>query len=436
MKKIDFIRSAIEAGAHFEKSWVISIFSVIIAGGKDDVAWSVKYNNKDIQCLTDSADGLFWDVIEDAEPNQPLFDWTELVTLDSSFHQMFKSPTLTTWGTLIFNLWAIWYPLQDRWPYVNPDYKKDPRACLDIKQLNRQLVSVMKSDPADPADRDGVSIYVKDYLLVGRSLTRLTGFNSIFVPSGTPLSMTPHPEARKILQQRLEENKDRLHDPAIIAEIQNEQVRLDQEHLNNDPSLGFYLPGKVWHTARKRMFYIHGPESGLDEGATPELIVNSLRDGWDITKFSTMINSARAGSYYRGAMTALGGESVKFFLRVFQNVYVTDTDCGSGIGLEYTIDKDLIPGLIGRYEINDSGVHRLDLDNLQPRLGEKIYVRSAWACKDPDVCKICIGDRNSETPYALGSLAAGQGSTMMLVMMSAAHAKVLSVVELEEDFLT
>src|SRR5690606_40402980 len=87
-----------------------------------------------------------------------------------------------------------------------------------------------------------------------------------------------------------EKYKDRLHDPAVIAENQNALVALDKEWLKGDPVEGFFLGDKVWNTARKRMFTIHGPESGFEEGGDAELIVNSLDEGWDITKMPVMVN--------------------------------------------------------------------------------------------------------------------------------------------------
>lgn len=438
MNKKEFFRLAVADDAHYDKGWVFMIFSVTLTEDLPDAPWMVRYHDDHTSVYVPTADGFVWDVLEDATPMEPAFDWVELITLEPGFHPLITKNTLTTWGTFVFNLWAVYYPFELRVGYINPDYEKDPRAYIDIKRFAGDICQKMLDDPRPGEPEDPTAIYVKHYKVFGQSLSRLTGFNVLFVPTGSPKSLTPHPDAKAVLLTRLEENKDRLHDPAVIAKIQDEQVAMDKQHLADDPSMGFFLPGKVWHTARKRMFYIHGPESGLDESATPELIVNSLRDGWDVNKLVVMINSLRAGSYYRGAMTALGGESVKFFLRIFQNVYVSEDDCGSKLGILYTIDKELTEGLVGRYQLIDDKPVLLTKERLNSLIGETIHVRTPWSCKtaESDVCKICVGDRNSETPYALAALEAGLGSTMMLVMMGAAHAKVLSVAELEEDFLT
>src|SRR5690606_16419766 len=118
----------------------------------------------------------------------------------------------------------------------------------------------------------------------------LGGFTQLWVPAASPKALQTHPDAPKLRAELLEKYKDRLHDPAVIAEIQNALVALDKEWLKGDPVEGFFLGDKVWNTARKRMFTIHGPESGFEEGGDAELIVNSLDEGWDITKMPVMVN--------------------------------------------------------------------------------------------------------------------------------------------------
>lgn len=427
-----FALAAIADNAHYEKLWVISLFSVI-ADNDYPLGWKIIYGKDATDVVT--PEGRV--TLEGVTPMKPVIEWTDFVTLGPDDHPMFDKETTTTWGTFIFNLWVIWYALGNRYPYVHGATPENPSGLVDMNALNKKIVTLMVSDPADSADKDPKTIYVSDYKRLCEAATRLTGFATVFVPSGTPKSLTAHPKAKAILKQRLEENKDRLHDPAVIAKIQDEQVKLDKEHLKDDPSMGFFLPGKVWHTARKRMFYVHGPESGLDEAATPEFLTNSLTEGWDIKKLPTMINSLRAGSYYRGAMTALGGESVKFFLRIFQNVYISEHDCQSRVGLPYTVDSHSVGGLVGRYEVGNPPIP-LTEERLKSLIGKTILLRSPWSCRTPgsDICAICAGDRNASTPYALSANEASIGSTFMGVMMSAAHAKVLSVAELEEDFLT
>lgn len=214
---------------------------------------------------------------------------------------------------------------------------------------------------------------------------------------------------------------------------------MDREWIKGDASEGFFLGDKVYNTARKRMFLIHGPEAGFNEGGNAELVVNSLDEGWDITKMPAMVNSLRAGSYYRGALTALGGESVKFFLRVFQNTYISEQDCGVKFGKIITLDKDNAGDLEGMYQIDKGALKKLTPELLKSLVGKKIMVRSPQYCQTAhsDFCATCMGDKNSENPNGLGSAASDVGSLFMSIMMASAHAKELKTAPLRVDtFLT
>lgn len=434
MKRKDFVLYAIHAhSAHYRKNWIIQLFSVVRFKETDEIEpCTIRYSKDTTEAYVMGPEGAWqWVTLEDATPMKPLCGYMEAITLTPEEFFTVKKPTETTYGDLIFNARVLVYAFEDLFEYMT--------GVISIKKLEAKIAKMMTDDPDRPSDRQPGTLYVADYLKYGKAMSDLAGFTQLFVPAATRKSLSTHPESKALRAKLLEENKDRLHDPAVIADIQNQLVALDKEWLKDDPAARFFMGDKIYNTARKRMFGIHGPESGLDEAATPELIINSLEEGWDISKLPAMVNSLRAGSYYRGALTALGGEAVKFFLRIFQNVFISQPDCGfNAMGLEYVVTKDNLDDLEGRYEIVNGQPVALTPDSLQGKLGKVITVRSPMFCKTPhtDHCAICMGDRNAATPNAMGSRAADIGSTHMSIMMASAHAKALQVVELEEDFLT
>lgn len=419
MNKRDMFLSAMRAGAPLRKRWVLALFSV--TRHRPDVTpelWDIRYGRESTDVLTE--DG--WVAISDVEPMVPVVRTMEPLQLKAGdVPNLSKDLDNTTYGDALFNWRVLVYAFGNKF-----EYRLGP---IKIGSIEREIAERMVDDPLPGEPEDESKLYVRDYLKYGLAISDLGGFAQLFVPTTTAKSLQTDPEARARRQELLEQNKDRLHDPAVIAQIQNELVAMDKAWLKGDPSEGFFLADKVWNTARKRMFLIHGPEAGFDEGSDGELVVNSLDEGWDIEKLPAMINSLRAGSYYRGKLTALGGESVKFFLRVFQNTYISEEDCGSTIGIEKVVDDSLI----GSFYITKGGVELITNDNIAQLAGQTVTVRSPQYCRTgaSDYCQKCMGAHNSENPLGLGSAASAVGSDFMSIMMGSAHAKELKTARLK-----
>jgi hypothetical protein len=425
MLRRDVYFKAFQAGAHLRKKWVISAFSVVRNQG-DDKPWDFRYERDKTLTYAQTENGLEWQAIEDVVPMTPLFKSMEPLSVKAGEVPNLSKDVETTYGDVLFNWRVLVYAFGSKF-----DYRLGP---IKVKAIEKEIAKNMVDDPLSEDDNDDSKLYVRDYLKFGLAISDLAGFTQLFVPTATERSLQTHPDARKRRDELLEQNKDRLHDPAIVAEIQNELIAMDKSYIKGDPSEGFFLNDKVWNTARKRMFLIHGPEAGFDEGGDAELVVNSLNEGWDIGKLPAMVNSLRAGSYYRGKLTALGGESVKFFLRVFQNTYISEKDCGTPLTIEKIVsagDNDLI----GSYYVGKNGIDLISAETLTLLNGQKLAVRTPLYCRTSasDYCETCMGAHNSENPTGLGSGAADVGSTFMSVMMASAHAKELKTARLKVD---
>ncbi len=335
MKKQEFYTTALIAGTYKRKEWVISAFSVTRDNPEDGAKlplYSIRYGREATEALIPTQDGDVWVTIEDAVPMEPLFYPGDPLTVTPDIAPNCKVAVESTYGDLLFNWIALIEPFEGRIEYhVGP---------VSIRKIERIIAKKLVDDPEvsgkEPAADE---IPVKMYMRFGRCVGALAGFCQLFVPTLTPKSLQTDPEVRVRRTELLEKNAERLHDPVVVARIQDELIEMDKAWLADDPSEGFLLSNKTWGTARKRMFLIHGPEAGFDEGGNAELVVNSLEEGWDTDKLVSMFNSSRAGSFYRGALTALGGEAVKFFMRVFQNVAISEDDCGTKLGVTRTIEK-------------------------------------------------------------------------------------------------
>lgn len=441
MKKLDFYVDALNAGAYRRKDWVISAFSVVrdlpsfdmdasmeLGAGevKNPDLYSIRYGRESTEVFVPVGGGAEWVVIQDTVPFTPLFYPGDDLEVTPQMAPNCKQPVASTYGDLLFNWIALIEPFHDR-----IDYQVGP---VKIGAIERIIAKKLVDDPEiSGIEPTPDQIPVKMYMRFGRCVGALAGFTQVFVPTLTPKSLQTDPAVYKRREELLEQNKDRLHDPVVVSKIQNELIEMDKAWLQGDPSEGFLLSNKTWGTARKRMFLIHGPEAGFNEGGSAELVVNSLEEGWDTDKLVAMFNSTRAGSFYRGALTALGGEAVKFFMRVFQNVAISEDDCGATLGVKRTIEKGQGEYYAGLWEIAPGGPILLTEERAKSLEGKTILTRSPQFCKTQgtDFCAKCVGEALAAISFAIGAESTSVASKFMDIMMASAHAKELKTAKLD-----
>jgi hypothetical protein len=434
MNKIDFFLAAMTAGLYRRRAWVISAFSLIREGPED---WK-----KDPYAfrLVQTPSGHFYVNPENLgellqiegvwDAGVPPFDHKERLALKAGQVPNLTKDVDTTYGNVLANYIALVWPFDAKIPYQEGRFSPG--------KIEELILPRLKDDPPDGAqDRtppESSAIFVHEYLKFCDAMFYIAGFAQLWVPAGTKKTMTPAPGINELKAKLLEENKERLHDPAVIAKIQAELVKYDREYLKGDPGENFLIGKKSFEVVRSKLFGMHGAEVGLSESVDVDLIENSLSQGWDIDKFPAMNNSLRAGSFNRGAQTELGGESVKWLLRASSNIKVTDDDCGTTLGNEVETD---VPGwLIGFSVVTKKGSERVTEENVGEYLGKKLVVRSPMFCKLPktDYCKTCVGDRLASNPTGLSTAISEYGSAFLSIYMAAAHGKALTLAKM--DFKT
>lgn len=435
MNKFDFFLAAMKAGEYRRRAWVISAFSLIAEGPED---WKFDpYPYRIVQTRTghffvnpDDTQNLL--PIENTDPNQPPFYLHDQIRLvrANDIPNVYEERIDTSYGNLLFNYVGLIWPFHDKIPFME--------GRVGAEQIEDLILPRLVDDPPEGENPQlgeprQANIFVREYLKFADAMFYMAGFTQLCVPATTEKTMTAPPGVVEFKQQLLDENKDRLHDPAVIAKIDKQLVQYDANYLKGDRGEGFLISKKSRENVRRKLFLMHGAETGLEERVEVDLIPNSLSQGWDISKFPAMNDSLRAGSFNRGAQTMLGGEAVKWLLRASSNMTVTQEDCGSRLGNYVDLSESNKKRHMGRHVILHNGHEELTPDNVGKYLGTTVMFRSPMFCRleKTDFCKACVGARLAANPTALSSSISDYGSAFLAIFMSAAHAKALQVARMD-----
>lgn len=429
MKKQDLFLAAMLAEEFRRTAWVISAFSLINEGPE---AWQANpYAYRIVQTpaghfFIDPANSNQLSKVEDAKAGEPLFSIKERASYTpAQTGGLVNAATEASYGQWLANWTVNFWPFGKKLGFI--------KGRISPGQMEDLIVKRLKDTPEDASQRNEQDIYVDEYLKFCDAMFFLAGFSQLCVPAATEKSMVPPPGMAELKKRLLEENKERLHDPAVVAKIEQQLMDFDREWLKGDPSEGF-LQGKKSYQVRKKMFGMYGAESGFSDEMDVQVIGNSLAEGWDIRHMKLMMDSLRKASYNRGAQTMLGGESVKWLLRASSNITVTKDDCGTRLGNEFTATPENYQWLTGFHVIQPQGSKQVVSDeDAKSYIGKKLLVRSPMFCNmsKTDYCKACVGERLATNPTGLSSVVAEQGSAFLDIYLKAAHGQQLSLAKME-----
>jgi hypothetical protein len=438
MRKYDYFINSMKAKAHYHRGWMLRAFSVVLDEvSSGNIEWALRHTPDRVEVYAKHGDKWGWEELEGVSPYEIPFIYHESSgpVKAGDVENLFADIPDSTWGELLYNSRIIVYAVGDRMPFrVYPiDLGADEKFIVDRMIDDPYLggSNLSSTDMATSPAVDPKQIYVMHYLRFGKAVGDIAGYE-FFVPSVTERSLQAPANHAALRAKELDENKETLNDPVTQAKVQNTLVaNYVEEQLKGDPSEGFLYKKKSLNTALKRMFLIHGPESGFSEGGQAKLITNSLEEGLDIDHYPDMVNSLRAGSYYRGALTALAGEDVDLMGRIFQNSRIVDDFCGT----KDTLDVTIADTAVGRTIIDAGKAVKVTKENLDQYKGQVYGMFSPMYCLAGanDICKVCIGDKLAAFPNSLGSMVSDIPSKMMAVMMGSAHAKELRTTPLDLD---
>jgi len=427
MNKRDYFLTALKAGLARKRAWVISAFSVTDESPdkwkSDPYQYRLVRTPKNIFFVNENKE---LELLEVEDASKPLYARNGGVELKTGDLANVFTDMITTYGNCLANAVLLIWPFGTKIPFITGRFSTGTVEDLIISRLTDDPTpGVSGSDPK--------AIYVNEYLKYVDGSGYLTNFMQLFTPAGTPKTMVFHPDRFKLKAKLLEENKDRLHDPAVVALIEAEMVKLDKEWLKGDRGADFYIKGKSFNIVRKKLGGMYGAEPGLEEKVEVDLITNSLSEGWDLSKFTSMNNAQRAGSFNRGAQTELGGEAVKALLRASSNINVIPGDCGAQIGMPTDISGDNYKKLIGRSVVTKDGPILVDSESASAFVGKRVLIRSPQFCHSPltDRCEVCMGKNLADNPDGASIAISNVGSTFLGIFMSAAHSKGTSVAKMD-----
>lgn len=426
MNKRDYFIASLLSGAGYKRAWSVSIFSLI-----NESAEAYKKDPYPYRLVQIPTGFFFVDPnknneltkIDDTKIGEPLFSVTEKLTVTKEDNiPNLKETIITTYGNLYFNYVVLCYSVGDKIPYQN--------KRINVIDTEFKITSVMQDTPIENIPKEKGVIYVDEYLKFCDAIFSLVSLTQICVPSATEKVITPAPGISEYKNKLLLENKDKLTDPAVIAKIDALLVEYDKAYLKGDLGEGFLINEKSYNVVRKRLFGMQGAETGLTSTHEVDLISNSLNEGWDMSKFPTIINTLRSGSFDRGAQTQLGGESVKWLLRSSSNINITEDDCGSTLGITFDIDDINYDKLINFYVIkNNESTLIENEEQAQKYINKKVMVRSPMYCKlgKTDYCKKCCGTNLSQHPTGASVAISEFGSIILTLFLKKMHGKTLSL---------
>lgn len=417
MKKKDFFINALKNKAYTKLWFIIKCFtdfeSETLLESKKLPFNLIKLNNKYFFYSPEKQDYL---EIEDSDVDQPLFSMYEELAISSEDIVNLNSAIKTSYGNLLFNYIVLVHNFNNLIPYQNKHIK--------IPNIEKIIIDIVSEDE-----------FAKKYTKFAKSIYYLTGISQITNQGHTEKTLLPPTGGIEYRDSLLEQNKDKLDDPAIIAKIDEKLIKFDSDYLKGDPGENFLISKKSRSTVRRKLFLMNGAERGLDEtNVKVKLVKKSLSEGWDLDNLPAMYNTVRAGSYNRGAETVFGGVAMKLIFRAFSNANISEEDCGTNLGEPLILNDSNRESLNGFTVLYDNKNIEVDKNtDLTQYMGKKLLLRTFTYCntKNGDYCKVCSGKLLSISPRGLAvAVNESFGSEMLSIFMAGAHAKNLEVAKL------
>ena len=429
MKKLDYLKYAIQQKLYSKKAWMISLFSVFQEGEsswKEDPykgrlvnqPWGLSFVNESGEL----------EKIDDSKQMTPLFTPADRLMVDNSWASNCKESVETSVGTLLFNHICLITCFGNKLDYMV--------GRISVAQVEAEIVPRLKSNPKPGEARNDVDIYVDEYIALGRSFEYLKGMLQLCAYAATPKGLVAPTGIKEFKAQLNRKYEGKLTDPVQMAAYEAELKKFDDEFMKDDPTYGKFTSGKVANISRKKLFLTVGSETGFKETAEIIPVTNSLQEGWptDPVEYTSMMNGIRTGSYARGAETVNGGVAMKYMLRAANNFKIKSEDCGSKLGIRRLYTKANASSLVGRTLIDAGKQILVENENqLGNYLGKVLTVRSPMYCKmeGDTLCKVCTGEKLGRYETGLTIPLTEISSILLAASMAKMHTSGLSSAEMD-----
>jgi hypothetical protein len=312
---------------------------------------------------------------------KPIFSFRDKVLVEKHKLSTYTddTPLVSTVGLVIWNYIALAAPFGEVMPYINTSWNRKVIEDLLAHAVITETIST-----------DQLMTCMKNVYYLGH-------FTELGIVAFTKKSLTTDPEIPKRREQLLRENRDALlaGDAVVMNKIEQELINMDKEWVKDDPVMLFYAKnmGKVFNIQRKKLFATGGMTEKFGDKGNFDFVPSSLSEGWDPEYFDVQASEIRSGSYSRAKETAIGGEDIKFILRVFQNSRILEEDCETTQYLPVHITQINHKFFMYRYmKTSGNNLKELTEDNIKSFIGKTILIRSPMKCKtDGGYCRTCMG---------------------------------------------
>lgn len=397
-----------------------------VLANKFEIGYIVKVNNGLAMVTGENDDKTSW-VLEGfhSDLKTPPFHRLDVFDFGPLDAQYFGNvpfvqvkPELTTIGRMLENVMAFGYPTRWQYPYLNIMFKTD--------NVTDRLAALAVDKKIDVSQLEEAldNIFILNHM------------TEICVPTLTLKSLMSHPDVPKVKREFIAANKDRMTDPLIAKQLEDKLKAMDKEYLGDDPSVRFLdgLGSKTYDVHRKKLFLTVGSIDSFEENAGQfDFIPNSLMEGWTKEAFPIICNEIRKGSYSRGKETAKGGAETKLVMRVFQDLAISEDDCGTTRTIEIDFNEIDINRFIGRtLRVGDNDVV-ITYENTSQYDKQKQHMYSPLMCETKrDMCYKCCGSRSKELGAKfIGIQTVKITSTFMYQAMKNMHGTSLNVRNIE-----
>lgn len=412
MKKFDALIGGFRAERWKWRLWRISLFCITrFPSDETPNNFDFDYRQDGVYCYLDKE----WILLEDANPNEELFDNRKLAEFPANLFAHHPEPITTTYGRALFNKMVIEYAFGDK-------FGEFIHYMMPNKIAAKFIPRFVKKGDEDKAV-GGSPIYADEVARFVEGILNTTSLCQYITPTGTETSLTIDKSVREYRDKVLDELGDNI-TLEQVAELKKEMARMDKATQSQD-SLDFYLGSKPFDVTRMRNFGMYGDSRAFQKSGEFTLVRKSLDEGVDLDTMVAKNNETREGSYDRGNNTAFGGAKANGLYRIFQDATVDMHDCGADTQL-IAIEEDNYHDYLNMNYVENGTVAIFTEEIAKTKIGKTIRLRRPILCQaggtDPKrFCLYCTSMKLANDPSALKSLLYNVGSEIMYVFMKAMH---------------
>lgn len=428
MNKRDYFLTCMREDIYAIRDWVISAFSVVDPRPhitEVTYPYQLIYDPTDPKAVffaNPNGDGTYSSIkIDLSDAAAPLFAAKEGVDIKKGELPLEHDDINTSYGIILGNMYLLHYPFGNKFSFFNGVITQD---------FENTLTKLLTDNVPNIADELPDRVYVREYDKYAEACGALAAYDRLFASSGSVKALIVDPAVLKLRDELVAKHKHELSDPRVQAMIEEAVVDADKKSFKGDPAEDFLITGKSFNPTRKKQLIMIGGSAGFGgaDGGTASFIPASLRDGWRIEDIPIHANEARAGSYFRGKETAMGGSDVKVGTRMGMNSKIAEKFCGTKVGIPTritNIDKSMYLGL---YVVGKENPVLITETNLSDFMNKDIMIHSPAYCKTEGdaYCETCIGTTWSTLKEGVTSIITNIGDVFMYDKMKRMHGKALA----------